>query len=658
MGNEKVTIEFVGEDGAVRKVIANLKKDTQGAAKEMGTSFEAAGDKLSQAFSNGPISTLGSSLRSLPGLINPITVSIGAVGLAIKTAFDLSVAGEQLRAAEAQFDNFASASGLNGEKIRSALEQASGGLVDVDNLLKEATGAVINLGAEAEKLPQILDLARQATFALGGDIQERFTGIVNAIEAGNVRALRQQGIFLDAKKVFQQYADAVGVSVGSLDKAQQQQALLNAALAEGKKKFSGVNEDLTPLQNNLKRVGVAFDDIIDSIKKTADSNFGKAFADFFAFTAEALKVKSPFQQQATDAADMRVKIIQLEQVLKNYQNELANTGIIGKTLNFDIDTKENIRRVTAQLEELRSKFNSVATATENVSEKVKAVSGEKSPIAGFIPNEQQMAELKAAVLEVEKLSLAARTSGVQNEISAMDSITSAVAFELSSKASLNEQLDILDQQRELAVIASNDRLKNYAELRGQAELAINQDFENKKVALEISTSKKIADFKEKQDKAALQATSTALGQIATLQENASGELAQIGKAAAITKATIDGYVAVQNAFASVPYPFNFAAAALVGVATAANVAKIAAVGGGGSSEFSPSTAIGGGVNSSPTNQLPDIATQTPERRADTGIVVNIQGDVLDSEESGLRIVSLLNDAFDKKGVVIRSGAVA
>ena len=66
--------------------------------------------------------------------------------------------------------------------------------------------------------------------------------------------------------------------------------------------------------------------------------------------------------------------------------------------------------------------------------------------------------------------------------------------------------------------------------------------------------------------------------IATLSESSNKELAAIGKAAAITTATIDGYAAVQKALASAPPPFNFALAALVGVATAANVAKIAGVG--------------------------------------------------------------------------------
>ena len=64
--------------------------------------------------------------------------------------------------------------------------------------------------------------------------------------------------------------------------------------------------------------------------------------------------------------------------------------------------------------------------------------------------------------------------------------------------------------------------------------------------------------------------------LSTLSDSENRRLAAIGKAAAITQATIDGILAVQRALASAPPPVNFALAAAVGVAAAANVAEIAA----------------------------------------------------------------------------------
>lgn len=66
------------------------------------------------------------------------------------------------------------------------------------------------------------------------------------------------------------------------------------------------------------------------------------------------------------------------------------------------------------------------------------------------------------------------------------------------------------------------------------------------------------------------------GNLAVLARSENRELAAIGKAAAVTQATIDGVLAVQKALASAPPPANYALAAAVGVAAAANVAQILA----------------------------------------------------------------------------------
>jgi hypothetical protein len=67
-----------------------------------------------------------------------------------------------------------------------------------------------------------------------------------------------------------------------------------------------------------------------------------------------------------------------------------------------------------------------------------------------------------------------------------------------------------------------------------------------------------------------QIVSSALGSLADVV----GRQTAAGKALAIAQASIDGFLAVQKALASAPPPFNFIAAAAVGVATLANIKKI------------------------------------------------------------------------------------
>jgi tape measure domain-containing protein len=88
-------------------------------------------------------------------------------------------------------------------------------------------------------------------------------------------------------------------------------------------------------------------------------------------------------------------------------------------------------------------------------------------------------------------------------------------------------------------------------------------------------NKKLLDWDQMTNRQKVENQKSSLDQIATLTTSTNKELFFIGKAAAVAKATIDGISAVQTALASAPPPFNFAIAGLVGVAAAANVAKIA-----------------------------------------------------------------------------------
>lgn len=80
----------------------------------------------------------------------------------------------------------------------------------------------------------------------------------------------------------------------------------------------------------------------------------------------------------------------------------------------------------------------------------------------------------------------------------------------------------------------------------------------------------------------IKSTQDIFANLATLSTSGNSKLAAIGKAAAITTATIDGVVAVQKAYAAPPgWPYNAASVISVGVAAAANVAKLAGFESGG-----------------------------------------------------------------------------
>lgn len=138
-----------------------------------------------------------------------------------------------------------------------------------------------------------------------------------------------------------------------------------------------------------------------------------------------------------------------------------------------------------------------------------------------------------------------------------------------------------------------EKQKAYLDLK-----AINEETYAERVAnIDEQARQSRIKLEEAKNQTLLIGASDFFGNMQALSQSSNSKLAAIGKAAAITQATIDGYLAVQKALAAFPPPFNFAAAAAVGVATAANVANIAGIG------FSQGGYTGSGGVNEPAGQV-------------------------------------------------------
>lgn len=87
------------------------------------------------------------------------------------------------------------------------------------------------------------------------------------------------------------------------------------------------------------------------------------------------------------------------------------------------------------------------------------------------------------------------------------------------------------------------------------------------------------------------------------------------------------------------------------MASAASGATAAAVGAGSSAGGAPTVAL------EPEAVAPTEAEDLEERGTQTAITLNVQGDILDAESTSLRIVDLLNQAYEGQGATINGGMV-
>ncbi len=115
----------------------------------------------------------------------------------------------------------------------------------------------------------------------------------------------------------------------------------------------------------------------------------------------------------------------------------------------------------------------------------------------------------------------------------------------------------------------------------RAELAEIQALLDEGVLAEQEAAQAKLQINAEYNAARLQSTSDMFGALAGLSESSNKTLAAIGKAAALTQATIDGVLAIQKAWASAPFPFNLPAVTATTVSTGINIAKIAGLKDGG-----------------------------------------------------------------------------
>lgn len=657
---DELKLKIVLDDGSVRDGFLSVEKQAKDTSKKIGNSFNSKGSGI-QAIANGAEAASGgiaSMAASAARALGPYGALATAIIAASVAQVKFALEGEKANAVNVQFANIAKSSGLQVDSFKQSIIEATQGLIDDKDALQIATTGIIALGENAAKIPAILDASRSISRALGKDFKESFQNLSQFVETGNVRILRQYGIILDLDSAYKKAAKSIGLTSSELSEQQKQTVRANLALDEIPKKFSSAAQSVTPLKDAYDRLGVSISKAFGNVQTVLAESFTRVLidkSDLSNVSVARLNARLKEAEDRAASAAARINEINLDKLgsrsvqasaeISGLNDELKRLAIERSRISSEIaDQREVQRRLDAQG---AGKGGVAPTAlTRNPEQEAAALERRKKAEADLTAF-QSAEELKRInnTTQTDQLKLANATTFAQSEL-----LIEQIAA--SQKAALDAQFAINKQAAEKQ-FAGNSVLE--VQNRNAAILAVEATHASNLEALNKKTEDEKLKTKKKFNAAGLSATSQALGQIATLQESSSTELAAIGKAAAISQATIDGYLAVQNALAQVPYPFNFAAAALVGVAAAANVAKIA--GGGGKSNFSPDA--GGGIAASPSPSTELAPTESLTRQEPgTQVSVVIQGDVLDSDESGSRIVRLINDAFDKKGVVISQGAFA
>lgn len=676
--DNQVIIEIVLDDGTVQRGFAKIQNEGDKAAKGLGQS-------LTSAFTNitSPTDILAGLFLVRQGLV--------AVGEAAKKAFDFVLIGEQVKTINAQFQFLSQQANVAGGVFQESISKAADGLADTTDLLQIANQSFVKLGDGAQRLPEIVRLARQIGAVFGGDLAQNVDVLSSAIASGSQKTLKQLGLAVDVNNVYKEQAKLLGLTVDQLTQEEKQRALLNATIEKSKTSYAGVDVTLNQVGDSFKRLQNSAKDAFEATAVLATDVFGPAFKATFdliaaGFQGVARDINARFNP-GFDGATARVA--KLTEELEYFQSILAKPNLN----NWNLQTQQSKDRVEALKEELRLATIQVDAFNGSISDPrqiVRSLDEQANSILSLIKRQElaQQERLKKQN-EYNQASNQLEQQRVQAQLQIAQTLEDPLQAQLIKRQAIQDQI-VLSEEQYLARIAEintrfTDALGFNDEQRNNLRLETQRIYLAQSVLLEqqlASERERIQNESAGRIQVNLKTIGTAVLQAQAAIASSFG--ATIGQAlvrggdafanfgSKVLSIVGDLAINLGNYFIAQGFAIDRLRDSLVslsgGVAIAAGIGLVAlgsalkASVGEGAVSAATGTAtttaadISSGVSPGPST---DLTTRTDlERTANTNVVLNIQGDILDGDESALRITKLLNEAFDKQGVQIRRGAFA
>lgn len=666
---QKALADFVKSSNSADKAVSGLSgslKKTKSGADSLGFSFKGFADIVKR-----DIGEQGSdSLGRFAALINgPMLLALGGLvttGFALKKALDFTLLAERNEQISNSFNAIAQSAGLAGDSLREGLIAASRGLADDDDILRAANKSIIELGSNADRIPEIMEVARKSTALFGGDLVQNFENLSQALASGNTKALKNIGLVIDAESAQQKYAASIGVTVSQLTDAGKKQAITNAALEQAQDRFKDVDETSTKATQGLQRFKVSTVEFVDGFASAISQS--KLFAGTFEFLSNAVdKASESITRNFGSGSDqLKIKLQDTRKEVEQYETRLVSLKErLGRSVGSE---KEG---VAASIEVLNQNLTLSKLTIEDTVKAIGRLSksqlpDEKKPKDNQVDFEAvRKARLDSAtkIAESER-ELARQTADfqiatVEDRLSRQE-ITETEAFALRAEAESARR--IADQEADAArFVLENENLKanldanllNINDYYLQRDALANKFAADslKRNADELKSKRKLEEEKEKLDKLQLKQTADTFGNLAVLMQTQSRELFAIGKAAALAQASINISEAITKAYAQTGFFGGPFAAAAVGIAGAVQIANIASQ--------NPSFATGGIV---PGNSFSGDRVQANVNSGEMILNRNQQANLFNQIKSGggdsSRMESLLGaiyGAIESQPIIVNVG---
>lgn len=582
MADAEAGIKITGDATEFAKALAKAQADLQKTGEEGKKAFSimdiAAGNFIAHFAEKGVEFLFDALKEGMSEAIKFIEEGVAASAKleegVTKLNYSFALAGQYTEGAGDRFKEFADQ--------QEHLTNVSKGLIVQNASVIESLTKLDENG-----LQRVTKAALDFSAATGTDFSTASTLLSKAAE-GNVEVFKRYGVTLentgDRARDFEKAISTLESRFGG--SAEAATKTFSGSIARLKNSIEDIGEALGELitkSPGLNGLIQGFVKVFDNLKKAIDENHGsiKDFIEngvdtfikgFQAAGVVAFSLLKVMEVLHTTFGFLKFIITDLIALLiLPFEGFVKLFGLIGEVTG---QTNNAVTQFGETLEGLRKAIHGNAVETAKTT-------------AANVDNYDRLGDallgLSNKTSEILKKSVdEAREAGEQEKEAHLEKTNTKSQISLDAQAKDEQDLkdhlertyalseDVLGEEAALQEASEIDKLiseKKYFEAK---EKLRKLDDKNEKES--IFAVQKYEDLSQKEKLSNLKGT---LGSIATLQQSSSSELFAIGKASALAIATIDGIEAVQKALASAPPPFNFALAALVGVAQAQNLSKIA-----------------------------------------------------------------------------------
>lgn len=669
-----IVINISGDPKGFEKAVEQV----QGLFKGLGKTVDKESKESSAAFASfiGNFAS-ATALNAISAVRDGITAVFGKIKDGISDAAEADAAVRKFNLALANTGKFSTEASEGFQEFADTFEKASG--IAEESVLSVAAKIQSFGKLSGPELERATRAAADLSAAVGVDFETAGSLFAKASQ-GNVEALKK-----------------LGVQVEDTGNAQRDFA---TALSQVEKQFGGSAQ--SAVQNFAGQVGLLENAYDDTFKA-----FGKSITDTPALTGLAKGFTGLF-------TDIKQLIEDNQDVIQSFVKGgvgllIDGFEFLGKSVAFGFEAFGAFREILVNVNtailaipeaafKVGAAFSTIFAPLDAIIAAFNQLTGSNIPqikesfqaIGDEIGNFRDFAKADA---EEFSLAQAQKAEAIRSfATGAADNLRAAVAEqelitdesrarELEKRSAETESIVLNEQQKKDRLLAeiADLQLKSKEIIGASAsqEEALNQQklvnqgkYNEANAALlkakernekeSIFAIRKFEDLTQRERVDNLKGT---LNSIASLQSSGSKELFAIGKAAAVATATIDGIAAVQKALSSAPPPFNFALAALVGVAQASNLAKIASAKPPASEGFAQGGLVTGGIPG--IDSVPIVAQQgeivAPARSFDEVVegTARQRGFVQGNENAGVieKLDQLINAIQGLPSVTVQAGTL-